>query len=69
MVINTSFENATTGGGGYSNAYIYCLLYNSAGVRLQVKNITNANIKVKLMVTCLYFNSYVESSTIPTAIS
>ena len=67
IVMNTSFENATTGGGGYSNAFIYGILYNSAGVRILVKNVANTGIKVKLHVTCLYFNSYIESSTIPTA--
>lgn len=66
IIVNTSFWNATTNGGGYSNAFVYSMLYASSGVGIQMKNIANAGIRVKLSVTCLYFNSYIESSVIPT---
>lgn len=66
IIVNTSFWNATTNGGGYSNAFVYGMLYASSGVGIQMKNIANAGIRVKLSVTCLYFNSYIESSVIPT---
>lgn len=69
IIVNTSFWNATTNGGGYSNAFVYSMLYASSGVGIQMKNIANAGIRVKLSVTCLYFNSYIESSVIPTPIS
>lgn len=66
IIVNTSFWNATTNGGGYSSAFVYSMLYASSGVGIQMKNIANAGIRVKLSVTCLYFNSYIESSVIPT---
>lgn len=66
IIVNTSFWNATTNGGGYSNAFVYSMLYASSGVGIQMRNIANAGIRVKLSVTCLYFNSYIESSVIPT---
>lgn len=69
IIVNTSFWNATTNGGGYSNAFVYSMLYASSGVGIQIKNIANAGIRVKLSVTCLYFNSYIESLVIPTPIS
>lgn len=69
IIVNTSFWNATTNGGGYSNAFVYSMIYASSGVGIQMKNIANAGIRVKLSVTCLYFNSYIENSVIPTPIS
>lgn len=69
IIVNTSFWNATTNGGGYSNAFVYSMIYASSGVGIQMKNVSNAGIRVRLSITCLYFNSYIENSVIPTPIS
>ena len=36
IIVNTSFWNATTNGGGYSNAFAYSILYDSSGVAIQM---------------------------------